>query len=310
MGIISSPPLSKSARKLPLRSDETSLFVSNEISTICSSEKHGWSDIFAVQTLETPHESLHKAVPYFWLSMGLNDTHVGRVINGREEYTLLPAFSVSIAPPGTPVKCCIVDNTEAVHVFIKPDLLNQVASEILPVGSENISLKSIFGEESASLGWLLRSIKKSLNEPVELSKLKIDYLARALCADLLSKYGDDTPLLDSNNGSSGLSMRQIGRITEYITQNLHLNIQVQALESIVGLRRTTFTSRFNNSLRMTPYQYIMKLRIEKAASLLRLTENAPAEIAFLCGFADQAHLASAFKRAMGVTPAVYRRSYL
>lgn len=310
MDVIPNPSHHGQPLKATFRSDETSLFATNAIKTLRSSDEHSWSDIFAVQTHEAPHETYHQAVPYFWLSMGLQNAHVHRIIDGREEFTLLPAFSVSIATPDMPVECRIDDDIEAVHVFIKPELIKQVADEILPLGSENVSLKPIFGEQSASLSWLLRSIKQSLNEPAELSHLKIDYLARALCADLLSKYaeiGTETP---STGDITGLTTRQLGRLTDYIIEHLGSNMQVQELASIAGMGRTSFTQRFNASMHMTPYQYIMRLRVDKAKTLLQQSAFTLAEIAFVCGFSDQAHLASTFKRATGTTPATYRRSFL
>jgi len=54
----------------------------------------------------------------------------------------------------------------------------------------------------------------------------------------------------------------------------------------------------------------MKLRIDKAKALLQHSASSLAESAFLCGFADQAHLASTFKRSTGARPATYRRSCL
>lgn len=303
-------PLNRPPLKAGFRSEETSLFTSDAISTLNSSDQHGWVDLFAVQTQETPHETCHQAVPYFWLSMGLQDTHVRRVINHKEEFTRLPAFSVSIAPPHTPVDCRLDDATKAVHVFVKPALIKQVADEILPCGGENLSLKPIFGEENTSLSWLLRSIKQSLSEPAELSHLKISYLARALCADLLGKYATAASSGHVSSDVFGLTTRQLNRLTEYMAEHLGSNIQVQELASIAGMGRTSFTQRFNASMHMTPHQYIMKLRIDKAKSLLQRPASSLVETAFLCGFADQAHFASTFKRSTGATPAAYRRSCL
>jgi AraC family transcriptional regulator len=56
------------------------------------------------------------------------------------------------------------------------------------------------------------------------------------------------------------------------------------------------------------HQYVLGRRIERAASLLRFSDTPIAAIAIECGFADQSHLTTAFRRRTGVTPAVYRGS--
>ena len=64
---------------------------------------------------------------------------------------------------------------------------------------------------------------------------------------------------------------------------------------------------FRASVRMTPRQYVMSRRIDKVKELLISTNMPLAELAMATGFADQSHLSTAFRRAVGVTPARYRR---
>ena len=174
--------------KFPILGKDTSLFVTTEVKTIRSSQRHGWQDLFAAHTLEHPHECLHHSVPFFWLGMGLRETEVHRSIGGRGELAVLPAYSISMAEPLTAVDCLIGNATEAVHVFLRPELLQETAYELFEIEPDRVSLLTVFGRTSTSLGWLLRDIKQSLAEPANLSHLKMDYLASAIGADLQSKY--------------------------------------------------------------------------------------------------------------------------
>jgi AraC-like DNA-binding protein len=56
--------------------------------------------------------------------------------------------------------------------------------------------------------------------------------------------------------------------------------------------------------------YIRKLRIEKAMSLLSGSDYSLAEIAYLTGFSDQSHFNRIFKKQTGITPSQYRRKNL
>lgn len=57
-------------------------------------------------------------------------------------------------------------------------------------------------------------------------------------------------------------------------------------------------------------EYIRKLRIEKATSLLETTDYPLADIAYLTGFSDQSHFTRIFKKHTGQSPLVYRKKHL
>ena len=55
--------------------------------------------------------------------------------------------------------------------------------------------------------------------------------------------------------------------------------------------------------------YVSKLRVRRALQLLLVPNHTIADVAFACGFADQAHLSRTFKKTIGLTPLVYRRQF-
>lgn len=57
---------------------------------------------------------------------------------------------------------------------------------------------------------------------------------------------------------------------------------------------------------MSPHQYIVQARIESAKELLVKTALPVNNIADLCGFSSTGHLATWFKRLVGVRPLAYR----
>ena len=50
----------------------------------------------------------------------------------------------------------------------------------------------------------------------------------------------------------------------------------------------------------------MFLRMERAKTLLRLSELTVSEVARLCGFSDASYFAGKFKQIFGCTPRAYR----
>ncbi|KAB8321278.1 helix-turn-helix transcriptional regulator [Tolypothrix campylonemoides VB511288] len=58
---------------------------------------------------------------------------------------------------------------------------------------------------------------------------------------------------------------------------------------------------------VTPYQYVLQQRIERAKVLLRHRERAISDIALECGFANQSHFTKHFRQFTGMTPKAYRQ---
>lgn len=79
-----------------------------------------------------------------------------------------------------------------------------------------------------------------------------------------------------------------------------------AIAKAVGVHPVHLSREFRRYFDYTVGEYMRKLRIEHASRLLASTTTPLCEIAEVCGFADQSHFSSAFKRTVGLTPARFR----
>lgn len=66
---------------------------------------------------------------------------------------------------------------------------------------------------------------------------------------------------------------------------------------------------FRKRLGQTPGDVIREARVQHASDLLTTTTNTLSEVALMCGFADQSHLTTAFRRSCAMTPGRYRRLF-
>lgn len=73
-----------------------------------------------------------------------------------------------------------------------------------------------------------------------------------------------------------------------------------------GLSRFQFIRAFRDAMGTTPHAYLLSQRIAQAKRLLGEGEGV-ASVAAACGFADQSHLTTAFRRLVGLTPAQFAR---
>lgn len=80
------------------------------------------------------------------------------------------------------------------------------------------------------------------------------------------------------------------------------------LAARVHLERTYLSRAFAASTGQTVSEYLARLRIGYAATILRTTDRSVAEVAESAGFHDLSHFGRTFKRLMLASPREYRRS--
>ncbi|HEY0799308.1 MAG TPA: AraC family transcriptional regulator [Steroidobacteraceae bacterium] len=99
-----------------------------------------------------------------------------------------------------------------------------------------------------------------------------------------------------------LDKQVLGRLRDYVVAHLDEHIEAGALARVAGRSSFHFTRMFARSVGMTPYRYVVHLRLQRALELMRDDRHGLAEIAAATGFADQSHLSRWVRRVHGVSP--------
>jgi AraC-like DNA-binding protein len=84
---------------------------------------------------------------------------------------------------------------------------------------------------------------------------------------------------------------------------------VDDLARAAGLSRAHFSREFRRAFGASPHAYLLTRRLERAAALLRTTDNSVAEICLAVGLQSIGSFTTSFKRAFGATPTAYRASF-
>lgn len=86
-------------------------------------------------------------------------------------------------------------------------------------------------------------------------------------------------------------------------------LDVTALAQAAGLSPAHFSRAFRKAFGESPHAYLLTRRLERAAALLRNTDNSVADICVAVGLTSIGSFTTSFKRMFGSTPTAYRASF-
>lgn len=117
-------------------------------------------------------------------------------------------------------------------------------------------------------------------------------------------------LVRSNSSSEGETEgaceRYLRQAMLYVEDHYSEGVTVEEIASAVGLDRTYLYRIFRAKLGVSPREYLLGVRLERAADLLRDSELPIAEVGAETGFHDASHFYKSFSSKYGVTPKQYR----
>ncbi len=87
-----------------------------------------------------------------------------------------------------------------------------------------------------------------------------------------------------------------------------LNMEEAARSSNVS--EAYFRRLFKEKYSMSPYQYILEIRINKAKEMLLMDEASVSEISEACGFSNLYSFSRSFKENVGVSPVTFKKRHL
>jgi AraC-like DNA-binding protein len=98
------------------------------------------------------------------------------------------------------------------------------------------------------------------------------------------------------------------RIREILHDRVTDDISLDELAREVSLSRTYVVHAFRGAYGLSPFEYLMHLRVARARVLLA-EGGRPIDVAHACGFCDQSHLNRWFRKTVGLTPGSYAASF-
>lgn len=272
---------------------------------LITSYNSGWKNINLIHTKsplgEIPeHISLQHtiAIP---TSIPRKIITVPSLINGKMYPVQSYIGTMNLDPAYTPRKLIHEQISEAIILSLDPESVLSIDPD--HINPDRIELFQSYGKEDPLIFQIGQALKKEI-ESGSYFQAYIESLTISLSAHLLRHYS--TTKYDNKEYKGGLSKNKLGAVVEYINSYLSEDISMNILARISGLSQFYFSRQFKKSMGISPYQYIVKQRVEKAKYLLAQDNLGIAEIALICGFTHQSHLNRHFKCLTGTTPKKYR----
>ena len=86
-------------------------------------------------------------------------------------------------------------------------------------------------------------------------------------------------------------------------------LTVDDLAGAAGLSRAHFSREFRRAFGESPHAYLLTRRLERAAALLRTTDQSVAEVCLSVGLTSIGSFTTSFTRTFGASPTAYRAAY-
>jgi AraC family transcriptional regulator len=116
--------------------------------------------------------------------------------------------------------------------------------------------------------------------------------------------------LGTSADSHTLPGSRLRRVTEYIQAHLDQHLTLAHLGAVVFMSPYHFARLFQHSTGLPPHRFVVRARIDHAATMLATPDLSIARISQMVGFRTPSHFSTVFRRLMGVTPGAYRAAYL
>ena len=193
---------------------------------------------------------------------------------------------------------------ETCHVYMSLPVFARAIQEAAGIQTEVPNLREVSGERDPDLSALIELLRIELLSEPRPSPLYISGLAQSLAVYLVRHYPAPNDATRPSRG--GLPAFKLHRIVGLLEGQIDQEFQLARFAEDAEMSEFHFSRAFKKTTGLSPSQYMIRLRMDKARQLLRETQKSAMEVALDVGYSSPSHFAQIFRREVGVTPSQYR----
>ena len=216
------------------------------------------------------------------------------------------AGNFCLTPAGQPVGAHWEKPIDNLGIFLEPDFVIQTAVENR--FASNFEFIEIYKNKDPLIQHIGLTLLAESKSETPAGRLYADSLIQTLVLHLLKNYSTANAAAENQNG--GLSGYKLRRVTEFINANLEEDLSLAEIAAVADLSQYHFARAFRKTTGLTPQQYVMQQRIERAKELLAKDDLPIVEISLRTGFKNQSHFTALFRKFTKLTPKLWREMKL
>ncbi|MBP0607654.1 MULTISPECIES: helix-turn-helix domain-containing protein [Burkholderia] len=272
--------------------------------SVLTSDGLGWDSIYFEHRCADAFETTEHVIDDHYLMVKLNPlSKAERWIGGKLHQETQRRGSTVYVPNGSPHRVRYTSSLGSLNLMaLRPAFVADVAYELGVTGFEAFPQ---FAETEQRL--ILEASEMLQAEIIDGNphgSLFADIYARMIAAHVVSRFR--RPETVTRQASSALGQTKLKRLDAYIDANLSKPIGLAELSAQLGLSEYYFCRKFKEATGISPYQYVLKKRVEFACTCLSRDDMSIQDIAFASGFGDPVQFSKQFRRLQGIQPSVYR----
>ena len=211
---------------------------------------------------------------------------------------------VCLIPAGQSAKAVWESELECLSIALNPAFVAQAALE--QNFSGGIELIETYNRRDPLVQHIGLAMLAEANSKESVGRMYAESLAQTLILHLLKNYtvAGSLPERAATGGLPGFKLR---RAKEFINEHLEEDITLAEVAEAVGFSQFHFARAFRKSTGLTPQQYLVAQRINRAKELLTKGELPLVEVSIQAGFKNQSHFTTLFRKFTALTPKAFRQ---
>jgi AraC family transcriptional regulator len=258
---------------------------------LVSSFSYGWRGVNLILEREPRGEMVEAEMDSHFITISLGNFRGSYKAGGRWQSVDYAKGDVIILPQQELFPHVEIDReVPLLELFLDPRLVSSIAPghNLTP----QINIRDPLIEQ---MGLALYQAATTSGED---SALYAESMAVGLSAHLMRNYSSANPI----PAPGKLSRQKLQQLYEYIDANIDRPLSLAELSQVIELSLHHFSTLFKRSTGLTPHQYVLKARIDRAIILLKTTELPIVAIAHRVGFQTQSHFTRIFRQHTQMTP--------
>jgi AraC family transcriptional regulator len=269
-----------------------------------NSKRAGWDGIALESFSDVPGVSIpdHDHPTHFLNLLTHGNIKAQWTTEGKSRSADNGPGTIYVLPAGTRDRLTWSGPTTRIILVMEPRFLSRSFEDTAHL--DDVELTTHWNLRDRHIQSLMLALHADLEDGSPAGRIYGESLGLALGVYLVRRYSVRNSARHDYRGS--MPTMRLNRTLEFINQNLARDVRLWELSQIAGMSPSYFCELFKVSTGLSPYQYILRCRIERAKQYLRDPKISLACAGAAAGFADQSHFTKVFRRIVGVTPMKFR----